>query len=386
MRVLHVIPAIAARYGGPGVVALETVRALRAAGVDAMIATTNADGVDRLPVPTGRIIEWHGVPAVVMPLGGGERFKWSGPLSRWLSDHVRDFDIVDVHAVFSHSSVAAARACRRAGVPYVVRPHGALDPWSLTRKSWRKGLLLRWVVRQMLAGASFVQYTTRGEQEGAERALPWLPEGHVVPLGVEDTLFAEPSPDTARPYVLTMSRLDAKKSLELLIDAFHGVATGSLAHWRLVVAGDGADGYVATLRRRAAAGRAADRIEFPGWVQGADKRALLSKASLFASPSTQENFGLSLAEAMAAGVPVLVTPGVNLGDAIAAAGAGWVVERERVAITEALARALRDDAGRAAAGLSARRLADQFRWRHTAAIVIGLYEAVLAPRQAVSHA
>ena len=81
MRVLHVIPAIADRYGGPGVVAVETVRALRGAGVDAMIATTDADGSDRLAVSTGRVIDWDGVPAVVLPLGGGERFKWSGSLA-----------------------------------------------------------------------------------------------------------------------------------------------------------------------------------------------------------------------------------------------------------------------------------------------------------------
>lgn len=386
MRVLHVIPAIATRYGGPGVVAVETVRALRAAGVDAMIATTDADGSDRLDVRLGELIEWDGIPAVVMPLGGGERFKWSGALARWLADHVDGFDLVDIHAVFSHSSVSAARACRRSDVPYVVRPHGALDPWSLTRKAWRKRLLLWWGVRQLLAGASFVQYTTADEQAGAEQALPWLPEGHVVPLGVDEASFVEPSRDAVRPYVLTMSRLEAKKSLELLIDVFHEVATGPFRHWRLIVAGDGEPDYVSALHRRAAAGQAADRIEFPGWVQGGLKRSLLSGASLFASPSTQENFGLSLAEAMAAGVPVLVTPGVNLSGAVASAGAGWVVDRERAAIATALTHILGDDAGRLARGWAARGLADRFRWRHSAAAVIRLYEAALAPRQVVRHA
>jgi glycosyltransferase involved in cell wall biosynthesis len=386
MRVLHVIPAIATRYGGPGVVAIETVKALRAAGVDAMIATTDADGDSRLPVPTGHVIEWEGVPTVVMPLGGGERFKWSGALASWLSDHVSDFDVVDIHAVFSHSSVSAARACRRAGVPYVVRPHGALDPWSLTRKSWRKRLLLWWGVRQLLTCASFVQYTTADERAGAEQALPWLPAGHVVRLGVDDALFVEPTRDTARPYVLTMSRLEAKKSLELLIDAFHEVAIGPFGHWRLVVAGDGEAGYVTALQRRAAAGQAADRIEFPGWVRGDDKRAMLSSASLFASPSTQENFGLSLAEAMATGVPVLVTPGVNLSGSVASAGAGWVVDRDGAAIAGALADILGDEAGRLARGQAARQLADRFRWRHSAADVVGLYEAALVPRHGVKHA
>lgn len=386
MRVLHVIPAIADRYGGPGVVAVETVRALRGAGVDAMIATTDADGAGRLAVSTGRIIDWDGVPAVVLPLGGGERFKWSGSLARWLSEHVSGFDLVDIHAVFSHSSVAAARACRRSAVPYVVRPHGALDPWSLTRKAWRKRLLLWSGGRRLLAGASFVQYTTTAERAGAEHALPWLPQGHVVPLGVDDGLFSEPSPDLVRPYVLAMSRLEAKKSLELLIEAFHDVTVGPLGHWRLVVAGDGDAAYASVLRRHASAGQAADRIEFPGWVRGDVKRSLLSRASLFASPSTQENFGLSLAEAMAAGVPVLVTPGVNLSDAITSAGAGWVVGHGRGAIAAALAHILADVAARSASGQAARQLADTFRWRNSATAVIRLYEAALAQDRSVRHA
>jgi glycosyltransferase involved in cell wall biosynthesis len=386
MRVLHVIPAVADRYGGPSVVAVETVRALRGSGVDAMIATTDADGSDRLAVSTGRVIDWDGVPAVVLPLGGGERFKWSGSLARWLSDHVSEFDIVDIHAVFSHSSVAAARACRRSAVPYVVRPHGALDPWSLTRKAWRKRLLLWSGGRRLLAGASCVQYTTAAERAGAEQALPWLPEGHVVPLGVDEGLFTAPSPDVVRPYVLAMSRLEAKKSLELLVEAFHDVAMGPLDHWRLVVAGDGDAAYASALRHHAAAGRASGRIEFPGWVQGDEKRSLLSRASLFASPSIQENFGLSLAEAMAAGVPVLVTPGVNLSDAITSAGAGWVVGHGRAAIAAALAHILADAAARSTRGEAARELADRFRWRNTATEVVRLYEAALAPRRSVRHA
>ncbi|MCC7043673.1 MAG: glycosyltransferase [Acidobacteria bacterium] len=386
MRVLHVIPAIADRYGGPSVVAVETVRALRGAGVDAMIATTDADGAERLAVPTGRVIAWQGVPAVVLPLGGGERFKWSGSLARWLSGHVSAFDIVDIHAVFSHSSVAAARACRRSAVPYVVRPHGALDPWSLTRKVWRKRLVLWSGGRRLLAGASFVQYTTAAERAGAEQALPWLPEGHVVPLGVDEGLFAAPAPDAERPYVLTMSRLEAKKSLELLIEAFHDVAMGPLGHWRLVVAGDGDAVYASALRRHAAAGQAAGRIEFPGWVRGDEKRSLLARASLFASPSIQENFGLSLTEAMAAGVPVLVTPGVNLSDAITSAGAGWVVGHGRDVIAAALAHILADATARSTSGQAARQLADRFRWRNSATEVIRLYEAALAPRRSIRHA
>ncbi|ODS54461.1 MAG: hypothetical protein ABS36_11205 [Acidobacteria bacterium SCN 69-37] len=385
MRVLHVIPAVAARYGGPSVVAIESVRALREAGVDALIATTDADGPTRLRVETGQVRDWHGVPMIVLPLGGGERFKWSGALARWLDDHVRDFDTVDIHAVFSHSSLAAGRACRRVGVPYVIRPHGALDPWSLSQRTWRKRLLFWSGVRRLLTGAACIQYTTPAEQTGAERMLPWLPAGRIVPLGIDDGAFIDSTPDPVAPYVLTMSRLDAKKSLDRLIAAFHAATVGPFAAWRLILAGDGAPDCVAALRAAAAAGPAHDRIDFVGWVEGATKRDLIAGASLLASPSAQENFGLSIAEAMAAGVPVLVTPTVNLADEIAAAGAGWVVAREIPALVEALRAICADGPERAARGRAARSLADRYRWPHATASLIALYDDVSRSTSVARH-
>lgn len=386
MRVLHVIPAVAARYGGPGVVAVETVRALRAAGVDALLLTTDADGNERLQVETGRETLWDGVPAVILPLGGEDRYKWSGALARWLDAHVSDFDVVDVHAVFSHSSVAAGRACRQQGIPYVVRPHGALDPWSLSRKAWQKRLLFWWGVRPLLTGASYLQYTTAAEQACAERALSWLPPGRIVPLGVDSACFMASAVDPQRPYVLALSRLEEKKRLDVLIGAFHEAAGGADERWRLVIAGDGRSDYVEQLRGLATSGPGAARISFAGWVSGDEKRRLVAGASVFASPSAQENFGLSLVEAMAAGVPVLVTSGVNLSGDVAAAGAGWVVGDSRAALASALRAAFADDERRRTRGEAARRLAQQFSWPQSAGRLIELYAEMAARRPVVRHA
>jgi glycosyltransferase involved in cell wall biosynthesis len=383
VRVLHVIPAIAPRYGGPSVVAIETVRALRKAGHVALVVSTDADGEGRLEVPLHAETTWDGVPAVFFRRVASEAFKWSPPLAAWLRRHASDFDVVDIHAVFSHSSLAAGRACRRAAVPYVVRPHGALDPWSLGRKSAQKHLVLWMGGRRTLAGAARIQYTTPDEQRLAEEALPWLPEGVVVPLGVDEWCFAEVSAPEVPPYVLAMSRLDQKKGLELLIDAFGDAATADRSRWRLVIAGGGEMGYVRSLYARAATGPAADRITFAGWVDGAQKRALVRGASLFASPSTQENFGLSLMESMAAGVPVLVSPGVNLASAIQTAGAGWVVTRDRAALAARLKAIFGDCHERARRGRQARALANQYRWEHSAQILVDVYRSVATCRDVV---
>lgn len=377
MRILHVIPSVAARYGGPSVVAVASVLALRSAGHDAILATTDADGSGRLDVRTGTTTVWDDVPTIFFPRTASEAFKWSPAFARWLRRHVSEFDVVDVHAVFSHSSIAAGRACRIAAVPYVVRPHGALDPWSLGRKSLRKRAVLRAGARRMLESAARIQYTTDAERRLAESALPWLPAGTVVPLGVDDACFGESTTDVRRPYVLALSRLDRKKGLELLIDAFHAAALDTaLAPWRLILAGDGRSDYVRELRDRAERGAAAGRITFTGWIDGTEKRLLVGGASLLASPSLQENFGLSVMEAMASGVPALVSPGVNLAEDIEASRAGWVVPRDMAALAEQLKAIARDPADRMRRGGAARQLADTYRWRRSAEALVDLYRSI----------
>src|SRR5262249_18322773 len=126
------------------------------------------------------------------------------------------------------------------------------------------------------------------------------------------------------PYVLVLSRLHPKKRIVVLIEAFKAL---SLADWRLVIAGDGQRDYVAALKEKAAG---AGNIVFAGWVDGEEKDALLRGAALLALPSQQENFGLCVMEAMSRGVPVLISPQVNLAEEIAAAGAGWVVELDQL--------------------------------------------------------
>jgi glycosyltransferase involved in cell wall biosynthesis len=381
-RILHVVPSLAPRYGGPSAATAGMCRALGEAGISTLIVTTDADGRGRLDVATGTVETYAGVPVIFFPRQMSESFKWSWPLAVWLGEHVGDFDLVHVHAVFSHASIMAGRACRRRGVPYIVRPLGTLDPWSLRRHPLRKKILLHMAARSLLAGASLIHYTSDEEHRLATQQLPWLPRGVVVPLGVDAALFDEPAgPRRQEPYVLAMSRLDEKKGLELIIDAFHDVARdGCVDGWRMVIAGDGDRRYVERLRAMAAAGPARDRIAFTGWLAGAARDATLEGAGLFALPSHQENFGIAMVEAMACGIPVMVSPGVNLGTDIEAAGAGWVVPRNRAAWRDQLTSAMADDEGREQRGGNARRFAERFRWPAIAGLLQSMYEEVAGTR------
>lgn len=365
MRVLHVIPSVEERSGGPATAIVPMCRALRTQGIDIVLATTS-HGFSRKQLDSER--EYKGVPARFFPVQFGDSFKYSRPFATWLSANVREFDVVHVHAVFNHACVAAAAACRDKGVPYVVRPLGTLDPWSMKQKPVRKRIFWTLMGKPMLERSAAVHYTAAAEKEATEKYLG-LNHGRVISLGVQvhgsPSGFAEHPP---HPYVLSLSRLDPKKGLESLIDAFKFRESDS---WRLVIAGDGPHEYVSLLKQRA---RGFDRIVFTGWVEGERKEELLRGASLFGLPSYQENFGLSALEAMAHGVPVLVTPEVNLAREIEAAKAGWVLARGQ--FEQGLDGLLVDEADRRTRGKAAYEFAKQYSWERAATELIKLYEEV----------
>jgi glycosyltransferase involved in cell wall biosynthesis len=362
MRVLHVIPSVAERSGGPATAIIPMCRALMQQGIEVLLVSTDAG------LKENDVAEYKGVPAMLFPSEFGESFKYSRPRASWLTTNIRQFDLAHVHAVFNHSSVAAARACRRAGVPYVIRPLGTLDPWSMTQKSLRKRLFWQVAGKAMLQGAAAVHYTSEGEKLSTER-LTGLNHGRVVPLGIEMTTTTREK----LPYVLVLSRLHPKKGIDVLIDAFLSLAS-EFSAWRLVLAGDGAPDYVSKLKSKA---EQCDRIVFTGWVDGEQKDALLGSASLLALPSHQENFGLCVMEAMSHAVPVLVSPGVNLAPEIVKANAGWVAAIDEQSLTAKLVEALSDEAERAKRGRAGQQLSLRYSWENATKSLVQLYQQVL---------
>ncbi|HET9373023.1 MAG TPA: glycosyltransferase [Vicinamibacterales bacterium] len=374
--VLHVIPAVAPRYGGPSAAVIGMCRALQSLGAQTLIATTDADGPTRLDVSLERATLHQGVPCIFFPKQASESFKWSPRLAAWLSRRVGDFDLVHVHAVFSHAVLAAGRASRRHDVPYLVRPLGTLDPWSVGRHAYRKRMLLALGLHRVLCHASAMHYTTTEERQLAESQLPNLPHGDVVPLGIDDGWFQLEDGPRQNTFVC-LSRIESKKGVDLAIDAFHRIAADpQLAGWRLIIAGQGEPEYVRQLEARAADGDGRGRIEFTGWLEGESRANLLQRGGVFVLPSQQENFGIALAEAMAAGMPAIVTPGVNLAAEIRHHDAGWVVERSVDAVAAAM-RGAAADAARLDRGRRARQLASRFQWPAVAAGLDAMYRRVI---------
>src|SRR5690242_17904818 len=247
MRVLHVIPSVSERSGGPATAIVPMCRALEKLGIEVVLATTS-HGLTQSQADQIK----ERVTAKIFPvqvrkaLPAAESFKYSRPLKTWLDESVKQFDLVHVHAVFNHASVAAASACRKSGVPYIVRPLGTLDPWSMKQKRFKKRIFWRFAGKGMLERSAAVHYTAAAEKRATEEYLG-LNHGRVIPLGVKVNGLAARNRAASDPYVLVLSRLHPKKNIEVLIDAFKSLSRGD---WRLVIAGDGPCDYVAALRER----------------------------------------------------------------------------------------------------------------------------------------
>ena len=257
MRVLHVIPSVDERSGGPAAAIVPMCRALMAQGIEVLLVTTDAGSEHERGGKPAFVRSYKDVPTILFPSQLGESFKYSRPLAMWLNSNIGNFGLAHIHAVFNHSSVAAAHACRKAGVPYLVRPLGTLDPWSMAQKSLRKKVFWQVSGKGMLRRAAAVHYTSEAEKRATEE-LFGLNHGKVVPLGIDGDNstplgkgeLAKYFPFLASdPYVLVMSRLHPKKGLDVFLDAFLWLLEDRrYARWRLVIAGDGPSEYVLKLK------------------------------------------------------------------------------------------------------------------------------------------
>lgn len=357
LKVLHVIPSLSPARGGPTIVMRQLMTSLSRHGATVIVAATDDDGPGRrLPVPLGVPLPDSGATCWYFPRQTGF-YSFSWPLTRWLRRRIPTCDVVHIHALFSYPSAAAAWIARRAGVPYVLRPLGTLAPWGLSsHRPFLKRLSLALVEKPLLRSAALVQATSEQERGEILAACPAC-RAVVIPNPVEAPSELPARPSRPEPEViLFLSRIDPKKGLEVLLRAFSQVASAA-PRLRLVVAGNGEPGYVASVRRLAASLGAHDRISFEGAVGRERKTQLMAEADLFVLPSRSENFGVAVAEAMAHGLPVLISTDVGIHREVTAAAAGRTAPCAPEPLAEALREMLANPAGLADMGANGRRLA-----------------------------
>lgn len=385
MRVLHVIQAVAPRYGGPSTTIGPLVAALnRLPGVTAELATTDADGpgcrLDPTDAPAG-------IPIHLFRRTATESWKYSAGLGRWLQANAGRFDIIHSHGLWSYCNMAAATAARRMRVPYVVRPAGMLSEYCMNTKAAKKRVYWAAIEGRSVRGAAGFHATGEDEVADIRRVRPDA-RTFLIPQGVETAAFdvpAEPGwlpglcgPAVAgRPILLFVGRLHPVKGLtDFLLPAM-----ARLPGLFLAVAG-GADAQAARYPEevRSLIGRLglADRVALLGAVPPADRWRLFDGAVAFVLPSHSENFGMVVVEAMARACPVVVTDGVQAKAHVREAGAGRVVQPDVVALADALAAVAGDMSARRLMGAAgAEYVRRHLTWDGVAGQVAEMYDVVI---------
>lgn len=332
LRMLHIIDSLSPEAGGPP----ECVRLL-AKSYHALGAEIEVLCLDAPEAPFLRDIPCR-VHALAQSYLG--RFAFSFRLWTWLRNNASRYDGIVMHGIWSFPGIALCFAARRAGTPYGIFTHGALDPWFNRQyplkyaKKW-----LYWPMQYaVLHHAAAVFFTGETERELA-RAGFWpnsWPEA-VIPFGIYDPdEGADPGSQIEafygrlpqlreRRYLLFLGRLHEKKGCDLLVDAFARCAA-TAPDVDLVMAGPDQMGMQAALSARAAELGIADRVHWTGMLGGDLKWGALRDCDAFVLPSHQENFGITVVEALAAGRPVLISNQVNIWPEIEARQVGLVGE------------------------------------------------------------
>jgi len=344
MKILHVISSLAPRYGGPPKACWEMARAVAQLGHEVSIYTTNQDGPGELAVPLGQPVWQEGVEILYFPIQPPRFWATSVPLALGLRHKIPASDLVHIHSLYFFHSLVAGHYCRQNAIPYLVRPHGTLDPFIYRRHRWRKRLVELLFEHRNIRRATALHFTTAEEQVLAAPYTFDTP-GVVVPLGIGADEFAlMPEPGSFRRrhpeigdkrIILFFGRVNFKKGLDILAKAF-GAAARQCQDVHLVIAGPDNEGWGARVRTWLGKEGVLGRTTFTGMLLGPDKLAVLRDASMFVLPSYTENFGLAVIEAMAAGLPIIISDKVNIWREVESAGAGKVVPCEAGKFTEAI--------------------------------------------------
>ena len=377
MKVLHVVPTLDPRQGGPGAAARGMAKHLLAQGVDTLICATTAGP------------QWpsDGVPTVQLPVTGSAifplSFAYSPRLARWMEERVGDFDILHVHTIFNFTSAWACRVARRRDVPYVVSTCGMLDPWSLAQRRVKKSIWLRVIERANLNGAAAIHATSEEERRAASR---YVEEAAcvVIPLGVDlpRPRIVEPvivESVAGRKRILFLSRIGPGKGLERIVAALSGLRLRD--DFSFVIAGSGAPAYEQQLRRLVSAAGLDPVTQWSGFVSGETKDRLFRSADIFVLPSEHENFGIAIAEAMSYGKAVVISDRVHMHRLVNANSAGIVIGAGGESLAQALQRLLGDAALRARYGANAASVAARyFSWSSITPQLVDLYRRCVKDR------
>jgi glycosyltransferase involved in cell wall biosynthesis len=326
IQVIHVVPSIEEEAAGPAYSVIRLCDALQEAGVEVRLGVV-AQGASRVSRSYLRTFP---------PGAGPARLGISPSLRRWLNDEaMRGLDVIHNHSLWMMPNVYPRRAAALGGAKLVVSPRGTLSAWALGRSAFRKKIFWHLLQRRALASADCFHATAESEfldirRMGFPQPVCILPNGVDIP----------PEASTPRPVrrrLLFLGRIHPVKGVDVLLQSWARLEA-RFPDWDLHILGPDNGGHLAAMQTLSARLNL-ERVQFGGAVFGPAKLRAYQEASLYVLPSHSENFGMTVAEALAAGTPALVTQGTPW-KGLEAHGAGWWIEHGVESMTAALDTAL----------------------------------------------
>lgn len=313
MRVIHVVPAITEEASGPSYAVPRLCESLIGAVVDLQLAA-----LDWAPMPVS-------LPYLrTFPLGLGPRSLGVSPrMRRWLEAEAASgrVDLIHNHSLWMMPNVYPGRACRHGRCRLMVSPHGTLSTWALGRSTMKKKIFWHVLQASALRAAACFHATAESEYKDIRR-LGFRQPVCILPNGI-DLPPLEQKPGDSRRHLLFLGRIHPVKGVDILLRAWQAVEH-RFPDWDLHVAGPDNGGYLADMQTLAAELRL-ERLVYRGPLYGDDKWRAYREGSLFVLPTHSENYGMTVAEALAAGTPAIVTKGAPW-SGLEKQGAGWWID------------------------------------------------------------
>jgi len=385
MRITHVIPYMHPHAGGPPVFVDRISQKLVKHGWDVRVITTDCMANEQSD-------DWQKTyrdhyPFEVHKAKFGS-YAYSPTLAASLKAAIGQSDLVHLHTLWSYPNRTAARICRELDVPFVIMPQGMIDPNSLQRKKIKKkiyGHLFEW---PYVRTASAMIYTHEEERRLAEQSVSGLPKGYIVSMGADEAppfsreilagQFFQKYPELrGRKLVVFLGRLHSKKGLDLLIPAFAEVLKSD-PNIHLVLVGPGEKNYVQGLHDLIVKLGFSERVLFTGHLAAEAKWQGLAAGTVYVLPSYQENFALTVVEAMRGGLPVVLSRRVNIWEDVTKAGAGLACDLAPKSVATTIVQYLKDPTLRAkAVACGQKLLAEKFNWERSFETMENVYKQLL---------
>lgn len=313
MRVIHVVPGISEEASGAS---YAVVRLCEAVIAEKQAVTLAALDLEPMLSPPEFL--------KTFPLGWGPRRVGRSPaMRRWLSTQAasRSVDLIHNHGLWMMPNVYPGQVARQHDIPLVVSPHGTLSQWAMRSGSSVKRAFWPLLQRPALARTTCFHATAEAEY-GDIRRMGFRPPVAIIPNGIDIPDLLPKQQGDSRT-LLFLGRIHPVKGLDMLLPAWR-VVQDRFPEWRLRIVGPDNRGYLGQMQRLARE-LGLDRIEFSGVMYGRQKSLAYAQADLFVLPSYSENFGISVAEALAAGTPAIVTKGAPWAG-LEVHGAGWWID------------------------------------------------------------